>query len=149
MKRPCAATNAAGDPCGAAAATDSPFCRMHDAAQSDVVAEGRRLGGQRRRREVTLVAAYDLGDIGEVDGIRRILDVAIQDALALENGVARLRVMIYGARTAIELLRISDLETRISALERDGGTSAAAREPLSGLLGSLREPVDDPGSAGR
>lgn len=86
------------------------------------------------------MAAYELGDIGEVDGIRRILEIAVSEALTLENGVARLRLIVYAARTALEAIRVSDLDDRISALERDFRTRAAASEPLSGLLGSLREP---------
>ena len=143
MKRPCAATNAKGSSCRGAATTDSVYCRMHDPEQADAVAEGRRLGGFRRKREVTLDAAYELGDIGSVDGIRRLLDVAMHDAVALDSGVARVRVLIYGVRAAIELMRVTDLDARISALERDHTRRAAASEPLTGLLGTVREPDDE------
>ena len=134
MRRTCSAINAAGLACRAAATSQSEFCRMHDPEQAEAVAEGRRLGGARRRREATLLAAYELGDIGDVEGIRRILEIAVQDALGLEQSVARLRVIIHAVRAAMELLRLSDHDVRISALERDRVERNAMSQPLAGLL---------------
>jgi hypothetical protein len=133
-RRRCEATNAQGLPCRSAPLSDAAFCRMHDPAHAEAVAEGRQLGGRRRRREATLIAAYELGDISEVSGIQRILEIALHDALALDHGVARLRVIIHGVRAATDLLRVGDLEARLSALERDRVEQEASRLPLAGML---------------
>ena len=143
MSRRCESTNAHGLPCRSTPLSDSVFCRMHDPDHAEAVAEGRQLGGRRRRREATLIAAYELGDIGEVAGIRRILEIALHDALALDHGVARLRVIIHGVRAATDLLRVGDLEARISALERDKVARDASSLPLTGLLADL--PPGEPG----
>ncbi|MEO5965936.1 MAG: hypothetical protein ABIR11_10765 [Candidatus Limnocylindrales bacterium] len=88
-------------------------------------------------------AAYELGDIGEVAGIQRILEIALHDALALEQSVARLRVIMHGVRAATDLLRVGDLEARLSALERAKAEADASRLPLAGLLADTGNAIDD------
>ena len=85
----------------------------------------RRLGGLRKRKEGTLAVAYDLEGLDTVGGIRRVLDITITDALGLENGVARLRVLIAAAGAATRLLETGELEARLAALE-----AAMGRDPM-------------------
>jgi len=84
----------------------------------------RRLGGLRKRKEGTLAVAYDLEGLDSVAGIRRVLDITITDALGLENGVARLRVLIAAAGAATRLLETGELEARLAALEAAVGRDA-------------------------
>jgi len=96
---------------------DESFCFWHSPAHEEDAAEARRLGGLRRRREKTVQGAYDFTGLGSVEAIRRILEIAIVDALGLENSVARARVLIAGAQAATKLLETGELEARIAALE--------------------------------
>jgi len=55
---------------------------------------------------------YELEGLGSVDGIRRVLDIAVADALSLENSVSRSRVLIAAAMAATRLLELHEIETR-------------------------------------
>jgi hypothetical protein len=90
---------------------------MHDPAHADEVAEGRRLGGQRRRREAAVTGAYDFEGLSTVAQIRRLVEVAVVDTLALENSVARARTLAYLAQTAAKLLEAGEHEERLQAVE--------------------------------
>jgi hypothetical protein len=68
------------------------------------VAEARRLGGSRRRKEATIAVAYDVEGLGSVAQIRRLVEVAVLDVLSLENSVSRARAIAYLAQTATKLL---------------------------------------------
>jgi hypothetical protein len=90
---------------------------MHDPAHADEVAEGRRLGGLRRRREATVSGAYDFEGLATVAAIRRLLEVAVVDTLSLENSIARARTLAYLGLTATKLLDAGELEERVAQLE--------------------------------
>ena len=68
---------------------DGEFCYWHDPKHAVEVAEARRLGGLRRRREATVSGAYDFEGLGSVGHIRRLVEVAVLDTLGLENSIAR------------------------------------------------------------
>jgi len=91
-------------------------------ANEEEVAEARRLGGLRRRREKTVSGAYDFTGLGSVDEIRRLLDIAAVDTLGLENGIARSRVLVQVALAAAKLLETGELEARVELLESAVGT---------------------------
>jgi hypothetical protein len=103
--------------CPATPLRDAPFCFWHEPGKAEEAAEARRLGGLRRRREKTLAGAFDFGGLGSVGAIRRILEIAVLDALGLENSIARARVLIAGALAAAKLLETGELADRIAALE--------------------------------
>jgi len=123
-----------GRPCRAGPQRERPWCFLHDPERSEDAAEARRLGGLRRRREGTLSVAYDLDGLDSVAGIRRVLDIAVTDALGLENGVARLRVLIAAAAAATRLLESAEFEARLSALE--AALSRESRRDSEPPLGS-------------
>ena len=81
------------------------------------MAEARRLGGLRRRREVAVSGAFDFVGLETVGDIRRLLEVTVLDTLGLENSIARARTLAYLATTAIKLLEVGELEQRLAALE--------------------------------
>jgi hypothetical protein len=117
VRRRCASLNADGAACQMAPLRDRPFCFAHDPERAADAAEARRVGGQRRRREGTIAIAYDLPGLDNVQGIRRVLDIVVTDALGLEYGIARLRVLISAATSATRLLEVADFETRLAAIE--------------------------------
>ena len=110
--RTCAFGLADGRPCGATPLRDDPYCFWHSPDHVQEAENARRLGGLRRRREKTITSVYELEGLGSVDGIRRVLDIAVADALSLENSVSRSRVLIAAAMAATRLLELHEIETR-------------------------------------
>ncbi len=113
----CSGAKENGQPCRAPKLRDSEFCLMHSPEHAEDVAESRRLGGLRRRREVAVAGAYDFAGLQTVADIRRLLEVAVLDTLGLENSIARARTLAYMATSAIKLLEVGELEQRLASLE--------------------------------
>jgi hypothetical protein len=67
----------------------------------------------------------DLPGLDTVVGIRRLLDIVVTDGVGLENGIARLRVLISTAAAATNLLKVGEFEERLTALESVVGHGAA------------------------
>jgi hypothetical protein len=120
-ERACKALRDDGHPCGAPPLRTGTFCLWHDPEHAKEVAEARRLGGLRRRREATLAGAYDFEGLSSIPQIRRLVEVAVVDTLGLENSVARARTLAYLAQTATKLLEVGELEERLERVERAMG----------------------------
>ena len=90
---------------------------MHSPEHAEDMAEARRLGGLRRRREVAVSGAYEFAGLESVVDIRRLLEVAVLDTLGLENSIARAWTLAYLATTAIKLLEVGEFEQRLATLE--------------------------------
>lgn len=118
VKSTCSAIATGGQQCGAAPLRDSAFCLWHDPEHAELVAEARKVGGGRKRKEATIAVAYDFEGLASVGQIRRLVEVAVIDALSLENSVARARALAYLAHTAGKLLEAGDLEERLERIER-------------------------------
>ena len=103
--------------CQAAPIKEREHCFWHSPEHAEDVAEARRLGGLRRRREVAVSGAYEFTGLESVADIRRILEVAVLDTLGLKNSIARARTLAYLAMTAIKLLETGELEDRLAYLE--------------------------------
>jgi hypothetical protein len=112
----CKAQNADGEPCQAPAAHDGLYCFWHDPETAVEASAARRRGGLRRRRDKALLGSYDIEALDNVGAIRRIVEVAMIDALRLENSVARSRVLIAGAALAMHLLDVGELEDEMRVL---------------------------------
>ena len=117
VARTCTGTTPDGRPCRAWPLRDEATCLFHSPAHQDEVAEGRRLGGLRRRRERTLASAYDLESLTTVAALRRLLEIAALDTLSLENSVARSRTLVAVVTAGSRLLEVGELEARLTALE--------------------------------
>ncbi len=81
------------------------------------MAEARKLGGYRRRREGAAAVAYDFEGLGTIAQIRRLVEVAAYDTLGQENSIQRSRTLAYLAQTAAKLLEVGELEERLKAVE--------------------------------
>jgi hypothetical protein len=132
MRRRCVFPRSDGQPCQMAPQHDRPCCFAHDPERATEAAEARRLGGLRRRKEGTIAVAYDLPGLDTVVGIRRLLDIVVTDGVGLDNGIARLRVLISTAVAAMNLLKVGELEERLAALEGVIGhrTAQAGDDPF-------------------
>jgi len=129
-RRHCTFVMPDGRGCQAGPQLERPFCFAHDPERAEEAAEARRLGGLRRRREGTVTVAYDLPGLDSVEGIRRVLDIVLADALGLDSGIACLRVLIAVAAAATRLLETGELEARITALEAALGPGRPPPEPI-------------------
>jgi len=130
-KRRCAGTKPDGQPCQMAPLHDRPYCFAHDPERAAEAAEARRMGGLRRRKEGTIAVAFDLPGLDTVAGIRRLLDIVVTDSGGMENGIARLRVILATARAATALLKVGELEDRLAVLEAALKQRSAGDEPLA------------------
>jgi hypothetical protein len=90
---------------------------MHSPEHIKEVQEARRLGGLRRKRESTISTAYQFESLNSVDGIRRIVLIAVLDALSMENSMSRARTLAYLAQVALRMLDVGEMEERVAALE--------------------------------
>ncbi len=116
-RRACNFVKDDGGSCGAAPLHESDFCFVHAPEHAEEMAESRRLGGLRRRREKTVATAYDLGDLDTLADVRRVIVIAVLDALGLENSVARSRTLAYLAMVALKALEAGEMEERLRAVE--------------------------------
>src|SRR5688572_22660160 len=109
LNRTCSAINKGGERCRQRPIKGRALCFWHDPEHAEEAEQARRLGGQRRRREKITEGAYDLEGIETPAEIRRVLEIAIVDALSLENSVNRSRVLIAGAQAAARLLEVGEM----------------------------------------
>ena len=116
--RTCKALKEDGSRCQAAPLLEGEFCLMHSPEHAEEMAEARRLGGLRRRREKAVSGAYDFDGLADVVQVQRLLEIACLDTLSLENSVARSRTLAYLAQAALKALEVGELAERIEALER-------------------------------
>ncbi len=114
----CRAVKDGGQPCRAPRLRDSDFCFWHSPEHADEAAEAQRLGGLRRRKEKAVATAYELQGLDSVPNVRRLVEIAVLDTLALENSVARSRTLAYLAQVALKALEVGEFEERLDALER-------------------------------
>ena len=136
MKRPCRARKNNGETCSAPAVVGGDYCFWHDPASAQEAAEARRLGGLRRKREVTVSGAYHLDGLDTVPEIRRVAEIAVMDALGLDNSIARARTLLYAAQVAGKLLETGELEKRVGALEQAIRTNRDKGESPTFEMGS-------------
>ena len=115
-RRSCSTVTSAGR-CRATPMREADHCFWHSPEHQDEVAEARRLGGQRRKRERIVSGVYDLEGLDTIPKIRRILEVAVLDTLGLENSINRSRALASLATAAARLLEAGELEERVEALE--------------------------------
>jgi hypothetical protein len=116
-KPKCDGINKRGGPCAAPVMDDARWCFFHSPETRTEAAEARRLGGLRRRREGALAGAYDFEGIASVPQVRRVLEIAISDALGLENSLARSRTLGTLAVHALKALEVGEFEARLEVLE--------------------------------
>ncbi len=118
MKRSCTYIKDDGGSCQAAPLRDGKYCFWHDPEHAAEVAEARRLGGLRRRREKTLQGAYEFEGLNSIEDVRRLLEIAVMATLGLENSVARSRAIAYLSQTALKVFEFHEFDERLKSLER-------------------------------
>jgi hypothetical protein len=118
MRRQCMGRTPTGQPCQSPPLHDSEYCLMHSPEHKQEVQEARRLGGMRHKREVTVAGAYDIESINTIEGIRRLIEIAMLDTLSMDNSLSRNRTLAYLAMVALKTLEMGEFEERLAALEQ-------------------------------
>ena len=113
--RTCGAKTKRGEPCGMAPLQGSKWCWNHDPDKARERSKARKLGGYNRRP--TKAEAPQQVALRDVAAVQFILELAMQDTLALENSVARSRTLGYLAGQALKVLEVGELEERLEVLE--------------------------------
>ena len=116
-RRTCTALNSNRERCRANPLRESDYCLMHDPEHAGEVAEARRLGGLRKRREAALTGAYDLEGLDRLAVLERVLEIALLDTLSLDNSLNRSRTLGYLVGIGTRLRQEGETEERLSALE--------------------------------
>ena len=146
MTRLCAFRFPNGEPCHSPPLHDGDYCLMHSPEHAKEVQDARRIGGLHRKREATLSAAFDFQGLETVEGIRRLLQIAATDALAMESSPSRSRQLVYIALAALRVLEVRDFEQRILGLERSViPTKAQLTLPIFDVEQELLKPDDKEG----
>lgn len=117
VNRGCTFTMPDGRLCRAPALRDEPYCLMHDPERAEEMAEARRLGGLRRRRERTLAGAYGLTGVRSVADLLRVVEIAVFNLLGADSSIAQARALLHAALVGAKLLAVGELEERVAALE--------------------------------
>jgi len=115
----CKAETKNGSPCRMEAQSNG-WCYSHDPDLAAERAESRRLGGINRRRRRIAAVPKDVR-LATLADVTAALETALTDALVLENSAGRSRVIAsicQAALKAIEMRTLTDLEQRITELER-------------------------------
>lgn len=133
-----------GTPCRSAPMKNEPYCFWHSPAHAEEAEEARRLGGLRRRRERTVAGAYEFEGLQTGADSRRLLEIAALDTLALENGVARNRVLVNVAVAHSKCVETAELERRIQMLEAARTVSEAPGPPVYDVDLEAAEDLDGP-----
>lgn len=115
-KRQCQATKLNGEPCNAAA-NGTGYCFTHDASRGHERAVARRKGGLQRLTPHVADASLMPKETRSIQGVMLILDYALQETLALDNGIQRGRLLVAIAHGYIEALKVGEIEGRLDALE--------------------------------
>ena len=135
-----------GEACHSPPLHDGNYCLMHSPEHAKEVQDARRIGGLHRKREATLSAAFDFQGLETVDGIRRLLQIAATDALAMESSPARSRQLVYIAMAALRVLEVRDFEQRLMGLEQSvSPNNAQLALPIFDVEQDLLKPDDKEG----
>jgi hypothetical protein len=125
-QRTCASIKQSGGRCRQAPLQGEKFCFWHHPDYAEEAEQARKLGGQRRRREKITEGAYDLEGLASIAALRRLLEIAMIDALGLENSVARSRVLVSGVLAGAKLVESAEIEERLAAVEAALGPRVVA-----------------------
>src|SRR5439155_24641758 len=102
----------------------------NDPANPEAPSEARQLGGMRHKREEPVAGPYRFEGLGNVQDIRRLIQIAVLDTLGMENSIQRSRPLAYLAQTALKSLEVGEVQERLAVLEE----SVLGRRVLPSLL---------------
>lgn len=112
----CQRKTASGNRCKANALRGGKFCFQHAPESAAAAHAARKLGGYRS-------ATPHAGNLEAVNGTPRtivdaftILDYALAETLALDNGIQRGRLLVSIAAAYVDAVKVGDLEAQLKEL---------------------------------
>ncbi len=63
------------------------------------------------------MGAFEVDELRTIEGLWRVLEVALTDTLGLENGIARSRTLITLVTEAAKLQQLDGVDLRLAAVE--------------------------------
>ena len=115
--RRCEGRNKRGEPCGATVLRGSAYCWTHDPTKSKERLAARSKGGRARHGRKLAAGQAEGVTIKTAADVLAIVEMAVNDALGLENSVSRSRTLGYLAGVATKVLELAELEERVALLE--------------------------------
>jgi hypothetical protein len=116
-KARCKGRTAGGAPCNMKP-TASGYCFNHDPARAADRAQARKRGGEARH-------SPHVGDLGQIvqsprriPDVMTVLDYALTETLALDNGIQRGRLLVSIAAAYVDALKVGEIETQLKELLR-------------------------------
>lgn len=114
----CAAKNKKGLPCRAPALTGSKFCFTHDPANANARAAAHSAGGRARHgRTIGPIQPGEPVTLASLSDVVRLLESEVNHVLGLEISLSRAQTISRLALSFIKAFEVSELETRLAALE--------------------------------
>jgi hypothetical protein len=110
----CTAKKTDGTRCMAPAGGDG-LCYFHNPKLAKKRAKARREGGQRRR--VKMAGSYPK-KLKTIDDVASLYNAVMLDLLEHENSGMRARLLISLGLAYIDVLKVGEIEQRLSALEK-------------------------------
>lgn len=114
----CKATTAKGKPCRSAPLSGGAFCFWHDPDRKADAQQARSNGGRARHGRKIDNDPRDPVKLEKAKDVLPILEMAVNDALALENSIARCRLIGYLCGIVVKTFEITDLQRQYDSLER-------------------------------
>ncbi len=90
---------------------------MHDSTRGAEKAAARRKGGLQRLTPSVADTSLVPAQVRSIEGVLSVLDYALQETLALSNGIQRGRLIVSIAHGYIEALKTGELEQRLGSVE--------------------------------
>lgn len=118
--RNCTALNRKGQPCQCHAIAGSTFCHFHEPSRAAQLAAQRKRGGMARhgRNVGTTGAPSDQPVVlRTLADLTAFCEKVAGDLYTLENSINRARALVSLGGLALELVKTTELETRLAALE--------------------------------
>jgi hypothetical protein len=99
-------------------ANKGSICYWCSPGRKKEVQEARWLGKLRRKQESIASSAYQFKSLVSLDGIMRIVLIAVLDAVSVENSISCARTLAYLAQVALRILEVGEIEESVTALEK-------------------------------
>jgi hypothetical protein len=106
-----------GAACGMRPLKNSLYCWNHDPEKAAERAQARKRGGQARHTKHAGNLAAIPDQIATIQEARQILNYALAELLAMDNGIARARALIAIFDSFVRSFEIGEIEQRLQALE--------------------------------
>ncbi len=112
----CKATTTSGQACKMKAIKGSKYCFTHSPATRAQQAQARKRGGENRHTPHVADPDQIHKSPRAIPDVMTILDYALAETLALDNGIQRGRLLVSIAAAYVDGLKVGEIETQLREL---------------------------------